>query len=48
MSKDRIDGFVNKNMDCGGSQEISKQALVFIATGLASNWKQPVLLGFSW
>ncbi len=40
VSKDRIDGFVN--MDCGGSQEISKQALVFMATGLVSNWKQPI------
>ena len=40
VSKDMIDGFVN--MDCGGSQEISKQALVFMATGLASNWKQPI------
>ena len=40
VSKDRIDGFVN--MDCGGSQEISKQALVFMVTGLASNWKQPI------
>ena len=41
MSKDRIDGFVN--MDCGGSQEITKQALVFMATGLVSNWKQPIV-----
>ena len=40
VSKDRIDGFVN--MDCGGSQEISKQALDFMATGLISNWKQPI------
>ena len=39
VSKDRIGGFVN--MDCGGSQEISKQALVYMATGLVSNWKQP-------
>ena len=35
-----INGFVN--MDCGGSQEISKQALVFMATGMVSNWKQPI------
>ena len=40
MSKDRIDGFVN--MDYGGSQEISKQALDFMVTGLVSNWKQPI------
>ena len=40
VSKDRIDGVVN--MDCGGSQEISKQAFVFMATGLVSYWKQPI------
>ena len=33
VSKDRIDGFVNT--DYGGSQETSKQELVFMATGLA-------------
>ena len=42
-TSDRIDGFENMG-SIGCSQGIGKQALVFIATGLFSNWKQP--LGF--
>ena len=42
-TRDRIDGF--EYMGSGGcSQGIGKQALVFMATGLFSTWKQP--LGF--
>ena len=40
---DKIDGFENMgSIGCG--QGIGKQALVFLATGLFSSWKQP--LGF--
>ena len=42
-TSDRIDGFENMG-SIGCSQGIGKQALVFMATGLFSNWKQP--LGF--
>ena len=39
--RDMIDGFEDIGSS-GCSQGIGKQALVFMATGLFSNWKQPL------
>lgn len=44
VCKDRIEGFENFG-NIGVGQEVGKQALTFMATGIFSSWKQP--LGYS-